>query len=68
VYDVHKLLNRSRPERRPQRLPILPAELDALLKHSRPERRPQRLPIPPAELDALLQRAWQEAARLQRLM
>jgi len=35
---------------------------------SRPERRPQRLPIPPAELDALLQRAWQEAAKWQRLI
>ena len=32
-----------------------------------PERRPQRLPIPKAELEAILQRAWQEAARFQRL-
>ena len=34
---------------------------------SQPERRPQRLPIPKAELEALLQRAWQEAAKFQRL-
>jgi hypothetical protein len=38
------------------------------LQHrSHPERRPQRLPIPKAELDVILQRAWQEAARFQRL-
>jgi hypothetical protein len=37
------------------------------LNRSQPERRPQRLPIPKAELEALLQRAWQEAARFQRL-
>jgi hypothetical protein len=34
---------------------------------SRPERRPQRPPIPKAELEEILQRAWQEAARFQRL-
>jgi len=38
-----------------------------LLKRSQPERRPQRLPIPKAELEATLQRAWQEAARFQRI-
>ncbi|MET0902999.1 MAG: hypothetical protein ABWZ52_07160 [Acidimicrobiales bacterium] len=37
------------------------------LNRSQPERRPQRLPIPKAELDALMERAWQEAARFQRL-
>jgi hypothetical protein len=39
-----------------------------LLNRSRPERRPQRLPIPKAELEEILQRAWQEAARFQRLV
>jgi len=38
-----------------------------LLNRSQPERRPQRLPIPKAELDAIMQRAWQEAARFQRI-
>jgi hypothetical protein len=38
-----------------------------LHNRSHPERRPQRLPIPKAELEAILQRAWQEAARFQRL-
>ena len=53
------------------RLHVAPKEVNDVRKHlnrSRPERRPQRLPIPPAELDALLQRAWQEAAKWQRLI
>ena len=38
-----------------------------LLNRSHPERRPQRLPIPKAELEEILNRAWQEAARFQRI-
>ena len=31
---MHKLLNRSHPERRPQRLPIPKAELEAILQRA----------------------------------
>ena len=31
---MHKLLNRSHPERRPQRLPIPRAELEAILQRA----------------------------------